>query len=100
MKGKNYTRDEWIAEGTRLFGGMDKILDWRFRCPACGNVATVREFKEAGAKDADTAAKNCIGRFVGNRGCDWAAYGLFDICAVHVDGVPVFEFAPRNEDKP
>lgn len=26
-------------------------------------------------------------------GCDWAAYGLFDICKIHVDGQPVFEFA-------
>ncbi len=89
---KKYTKDEWLAEGKRLFG--EDILAWRFRCPNCGNVASIQDFKDAGAKQADDAAKNCIGRFVGGKGCDWAAYGLFDICKVHVDGIPVFEFAP------
>ena len=41
----------------------------------------------------------CIGRHVPGKGCDWAAYGLFDICTVHVDGQPVFEFAPLEEEQ-
>lgn len=99
MSGKNYTYEQWLAEGERLFGSLrDNMLRWRFKCPRCGNVATVQEFKDAGAKEPDHAVKNCIGRFRRDKGCDWAAYGLFDICTVHVDGMPVFEFAPYEED--
>ena len=98
MSKKSYTQKEWFAEGQRLFGA--DVLQWRFKCPRCGNIASIQEFKDAGAKHADDAAKNCIGRFVNDRGCDWAAYGLFDICSVHVDGIPVFEFAPPETISP
>ena len=89
-----YTRDEWIREGCRLFGR--DLRAWRFRCPRCKNVATGREFAEVGARP-DDMAKCCIGRFVKGRGCDWAAYGLLDICTVHVDCQPVFEFSPCDK---
>ena len=99
MSGKNYTRDQWVAEGERLFGSLNEnFMRWRFKCPKCGNVATVAEFKDVGAKSPDDATKNCIGRYTREKGCDWASYGLFDICTVHVDGFPVFEFAPYKED--
>lgn len=99
MSGKNYTRDQWIAEGERLFGSLkENFLRWRFKCPRCGNIATIQEFKDVGAKEPDDAVRNCIGRFTSAKGCDWAAYGLFDICTVHVDGRPVFEYAPYEED--
>lgn len=100
MSGKCYTRDEWLAEGVRLFGsGKENIMRWRFKCPRCGNIATIQEFKDAGAKEADEAVKKCIGRFTSAKGCDWTAYGLLDICTVHVDGIPVFEFAPYETDE-
>ena len=86
-----YTRAEWIAEGRRLFGNV--YAAWRFKCPRCKNVATGAEFRDVGARP-DDMAKCCIGRFVKGKGCDWVAYGLLDICTVHVDGQPVFEFAP------
>ena len=92
--GKEYTKAEWLAEGTRLFG--NDARSWRFRCPKCGNVATGKEFEDAGGQPNDIYQK-CIGRLVPDKGCDWAAFGLFDICKVHVDGIPVFEFAPEGE---
>lgn len=100
MAKKNYkTVEEWRAEGKRLFGG--DFMKWRFKCPRCGNVATVQEFKDAGAKGADAACTCCIGRYVSDRGCDCAAFGLLDICDVHVNGQPVFEFAPdKNGGEP
>ena len=88
---------EWRAEGTRLFGEYPE--DWRFKCPRCGNIATGQEFKNAGAEPG-AMAEECIGRYVKGKGCDWAAYGLLDICRVHVSSgdklIPVFEFAEQE----
>lgn len=95
MGGKVFTREEWLAEGVRLFG--KDVTKWRFKCPKCGHVASGQDFKDAGVVDADLIAKNCIGRHVNGVGCDWAAYGLFDICTVHVGTMPVFEFAPIED---
>ena len=92
---KSYTVEEWRAEGTRLFGKDPE--NWRFKCPSCGNIATGQEFKDAG-QDPDSMYCECIGRHVKGKGCNWAAYGLFDICNVHVNGAPVFEFAPIEEE--
>ena len=86
----NYKAEEWRNEGKRLFG--DNFENWRFKCPKCGNVASGLDFKNAGAELNDIYC-NCIGRYDHSKGCNWAAYGLFDICKVHVDGNPVFEFA-------
>lgn len=88
---EEYTRDEWLAEGEKRFG--KNFEDWKFKCPRCGNVASGKDFKEAGVKEPNVMYCECIGRYVKRKGCDWAAYGLFDICRVHVDGNPVFEFA-------
>ena len=96
MEGKNYTKAEWLAEGKRLFG--NHFEDYRFKCPRCGNIASGQEFKDVGAKP-DNMYCECIGRYVKGKGCDWAAYGLFDICTVHVDGKPVFEFAKEDENQ-
>ncbi len=79
----------WKAEAERRFG--DKVEDWRFRCPRCGRVSSGREYKEAGAQP-DDIYNQCIGRFDKTKGCDWAAFGLFDICKTHVAGQPVFDF--------
>lgn len=87
---KTYTVDEWKAEGEKLFG--KDWENWKFKCPSCGNVASGKEFKDAG-QDPNAMYCECIGRHVKGKGCDWAAYGLFDICNIHVDGQPVFEFA-------
>lgn len=87
----SYTADEWRAESRRRFGV--RLQDYRFKCPRCGNVATGEDFKKAGA-NPNAMYTECIGRYNAKTvGCDWAAYGLFDICKIHVDGQPVFEFA-------
>jgi hypothetical protein len=76
------TLEEWKKEAIEKFG--ENPEDWKFVCPACGNVASGKDFKEAGAEQNDIYC-TCIGRH--NRkesttkkdevGCDWAAYGLF-----------------------
>jgi hypothetical protein len=59
---REYTREEWIAEGERLFGSLrDNFMRWRFKCPSCGNIATIAEFKDVGALCADEATVKCIG---------------------------------------
>jgi hypothetical protein len=90
---KDFTKDEWLAEGEKLFG--KNYENWKFKCPKCGNVASGKEFKDAG-ENPNAMYCECIGRHVKGKGCDWAAYGLFDICTVHVDGHPVFEFATEK----
>jgi len=78
---------EWLAEGRELFGR--DIMKWKFRCPMCGHVASVQDFKDAGAEDPNDSFQECIGRYLGAgapgapdgnpNGCNWAAYGLFGI---------------------
>lgn len=96
---------DWQAE-------MEKRgkLDCRFVCPACGATASPNDFMALGA-DYQRASTECIGRVAPRKmaggefdpgpsgGCDWAAWGLFDICPVHLDvpgkdePVAVFAFA-------
>lgn len=90
MEDRKLTRKEWLDEGERLFGAS--YANWKFKCPRCGNVASGQEFKDLNL-DPNQMYRECIGRHVKGKGCDWAAYGLLDICKVHVDGQPVFEFA-------
>lgn len=87
---RKYTKTEWLAEGKRRFG--TNFEDYKFVCPRCGRVNTGKEFREAGA-EPNAMYCECIGRYDESKGCDWAAYGLFDICTVEVDGQPVFDFA-------
>lgn len=77
-----YTHKEWIAELEKRFG--KDPMKWAFKCPACGKVSTMQEFKDAGATPND-AYQTCIGRHTGKgsptkdskEGCNWAAFGLF-----------------------
>ena len=86
------TEAEWNALGERLYGPNPP--NWRFRCPCCGHVARIedfRAFKDRGATP-DSAPTECVGRYLpdaarnlahtpakdGSRApCDYAAYGLF-----------------------
>lgn len=85
----------WQARARELFG--DDPGNWRFVCPVCGNVAAVREFKEAGAPDADSARCECLGRHLPKertreafgegkveRPCNYAGYGLIQLSPVRV----------------
>jgi len=87
--------EEWRKEGERRFRSMH-MEDWKFKCPACGRINTGIEFKKAGASP-EAPYQECIGRYDKTKGCNWAAYGLFDICTAEVDGIPVFEFADEND---
>ena len=60
---KIMTIQEWREEGTRRFGG--DYMDWKFECPMCGHIASIRDFKEAGAKGPDCACQECLGRYTG-----------------------------------
>lgn len=90
---RRLTQAELVAEARDRFG--DDPLDWAFRCPTCGDVATGRDFRQALADHprerdgkptiaSDVLAQECIGRTLGalgrddytGRGCNWAAYGL------------------------
>ena len=86
----HWTQQDLCDEAAARFG--DDARDWAFRCPSCGDVATARDFKDAGA-DPNRIGQECIGRHLGalsgkkptkdggrslaSRGCDWCAYGLF-----------------------
>lgn len=106
------TKAEWVAEGKKRFG--EDPMKWKVRCPMCGHVAMVGDFKAVGAEGPDCAFVECIGRYTGkgspkegdSSGCNWAAYGLFGIPrddkykVVFEDGheVECFPFADKEEE--
>jgi len=87
------TEAEWMAEGRKRFGS--NVFEWRFVCPACGNVAAVGDYRGRAPKgtSADVAFFNCIGRYTfdarpafasGPGPCDYTSGGLFDISPIRV----------------
>jgi len=102
--------DFWAA-AIGLFGPTTD--SWRFRCPVCGYVAEVREWRAVGAETS--IAFSCVGRWregsrraFGGEGpgpCDYAGGGLFQVNPVTVRlpaegrGLMVFQFAPTVEDE-
>lgn len=104
------TLQEWLDEGKRRFGA--DITKWKFKCPACGHVASGQDFKEFNA-DPNDMYQICIGRVNGKGtsngkdegyGCNWAAYVLFGnlgkgrtIITPENKEVQVFDFADEQE---
>jgi hypothetical protein len=102
---REMTKEEWIAEGTALFG--DNLYEWRFVCPSCGNIQSIPDFfpyKDRGATP-NTAYFNCIGRYDGHgnndilsgkKPCNYTNDGLLCLAPIRVieDGekTPVFDF--------
>lgn len=98
----NMTFEEWMAEGTRRFGA-DQML-WKFKCPSCGHVASVADWKKVGASEGEVAF-SCIGRHLDGAKtifqkpgpCNYTGGGLFRLNPVHIskDGKThqYFEFA-------
>ena len=91
------TLNEWEEEGKCRFG--DDQLDWKFKCPACGHIQSMREFKEAGL-EPHLAYLHCASRhgLGGREDCKWTIGGLLRVGGQYViDGkyCPrlVFEFA-------
>ena len=101
---------EWLNEGKNRFG--EDFLDWKFQCPMCGHISSIREFKEAGADNLVCAYQECIGRYMGkgspkegdSSGCNWTAYGSFEITngkgiiVIGKDGlgIKIYDFANIN----
>lgn len=90
---------DWLAKGARLYG--PNMLDWRFKCPCCGHIQSLRDFKDAGVEE-EKAITCCASRFgLGGRSdCKWTTSGLFRIGGCYVirpDFVPVLAFAFADE---
>lgn len=100
---RTMTVEQWRAEGERLFGADE--LDWKFVCPSCGHVASVAEWKDAGAGPGEIAY-SCVGRrmtlspsILGDAPCDYAGGGLFRLNPITVtrEGMaPINVFAFYN----
>lgn len=96
------TVKEWRADGERRFGKNQ--LNWKFKCPACGHVASVQDYKDANAPTG-TIGFSCIGRYLegtpprealgvkGKGPCNYAGGGLIGLNPVEVDGEHYFKFA-------
>ena len=97
------TQAEWLAEAERLFGA--DAMAWRFECPVCHHVASLQDWKDAGAPQA-TWAFSCVGRWIpGSRDafeasgvgpCNYAGGGLFrlnPVAMVFPDGSTHHAFA-------
>lgn len=101
------TYEEWTNEAMRRFG--PNSLAWKFVCPSCGHVASVKDWKDAGASDG-AIAFSCVGRFLagkkdadkntfgkGGGPCTYAGGGLFKLNPVEVNFngkvLSVFAFA-------
>ena len=105
------THEAWKKEAVSRYGADPAT--WAFRCPVCKHVATVAEWRAAGASDGEVAF-SCIGRHAtkpksgfslrrGAKGpCDYTGGGLFRLNPVTVtflkeDGEPgemqTFDFA-------
>jgi hypothetical protein len=98
---KVMTLAEWNAEGERRFG-PDR-MQWKFVCPVCGHVASVQDWKDAGASETEVAfscvgrhipgSRQAFGKIVGDGPCTYAGGGLFRFNPVEVEGHKVFDFA-------
>ena len=105
-----YTLAEWRAKAAELFGA--DFMKWKFACPVCEHVASVQDWKDAGAP-VNAAAFSCVGRWAGpnpevSKGdiwpnglpgkgpCNYAGGGLFGLNPVSVidpDGIELRAFA-------
>ncbi|MEG0775461.1 VVA0879 family protein [Clostridium sp.] len=105
MNMKEYTLEEWKAEGVKRFG--EDPTGWKFKCPACGRINTGIEYNELGA-NINSMYSECIGRINGKgsdeknegNGCDWAAFGLLGTLSKGVmvqspsgEMIEIFDFA-------
>ena len=105
---KTMTLEEWKTKGRELFG--DDQCEWKFKCPVCGYVASVKDWKDAGATEG-MVAFSCIGRLQdkcrdafegkGSGPCSYAGGGFFKLNPIMVidpDGNEhqMFEFADKN----
>lgn len=101
------TTKDWSDEGVRLFG-KDK-MNWKFACPICNSVMSVRDYKDAGAPE-NAVGFSCIGRYMNKRRdaftddgpgpCNYAGGGLFKLNPVLIGDSPgslLFNFAGADK---
>ena len=84
MSTQTMTQKEFGTEARRRFG--DDKMNWRFVCPCCGHVASVKDWLDAGASEGEVGF-SCIGRHKPNPRdafskdapgpCNYAGGGLF-----------------------
>lgn len=96
---KIQTLEEWKADGEKLYGA--DFMNWEFICPTCKTILKPEMYK-GHADSPETAYTDCIGRFIPDQGCDWAAYGLFGTIkrVIHPESgnqTCVFDFAREKE---
>lgn len=104
MTTRTISHADWLAEAIQRFG--KDPLNWAFVCPACGHVATLRDWHNAGAGEGGWAF-SCVGRYLKNPTrmfqkpgpCDYAGGGLIRLNPVTItfpDNATreTFEFAP------
>ncbi|WP_373529028.1 VVA0879 family protein [Nostoc sp.] len=94
-------KEQWLTQGQILFG--KDVMQWKFKCPCCGYIATAGDYKKAGAPSS-AAGFSCVGRWIPvckeafddkdkrKIPCNYAGGGLIQINPVDVDGIKVFEF--------
>lgn len=110
-----YTSKEWLARGKELFG--DEKLDWKWKCPSCGNIQSPKDFKELIDMKAiglderlptpEDAYYNCIGRFTGTENeifskeqpCNYTLGGLMHLAhTIVLDGDKVYSMFDYPEE--
>jgi hypothetical protein len=96
---------DWIEEAKKRYETSDDIA---FKCPSCGHIATVKEWKDAGADEGEIGF-SCIGRRIGAKRealdsqskkgpCNYAGGGLIRLNPVKIvfdegNATSVFDFA-------
>jgi len=105
-KPRKLTHEAWLKEAADHFGADP--MGWKFVCPSCGHVASVADWRAAGATEGEVAF-SCVGRHLPNAKnigerpgpCNYAGGGLFKLNPVTVS-LPnghesdFFEFAPAE----
>ncbi|MBE9036031.1 VVA0879 family protein [aff. Roholtiella sp. LEGE 12411] len=94
-------KEQWLTHGQTLFG--KDTMQWKFKCPSCGHIASVEDYKKTGAPSS-AVGFSCVGRWLPVHKkafddkdkrkipCNYAGGGLININPVEVDGKKVFEF--------
>ncbi len=102
-----YTYAEWLRAAKHRYGSDS--ANWRFVCPICGHVASVRDWREAGAPEG-AAGFSCVGRWIegakkafakkGTGPCTYAGGGLIQRNPIRVldNGIVHRLFAFADEE--
>jgi predicted RNA-binding Zn-ribbon protein involved in translation (DUF1610 family) len=52
-------KEQWLTLGQTLFG--QDTMQWKFKCPSCGHIASVEDYKKTGAPSS-AVGFSCVGR--------------------------------------